>query len=756
MPDRDSRGRRVDGVRRVAAAARRLRETAGSAELARALGAEVQELFAPTCALVVLPGATLRLTQAAGHWREAAGTPDPAPAGLVEPIQDAKGEPLGRIALDGTFDAEDAALLSLLAQAAGAAAERIELSERLRWLEQRYFDFRDIASDWLWETDERHRFRARNDPQAEVGGLPAAAVVGRTRWELAGADPKAPTWAAHIADMEAHREFREFEYGIARPDGGITFVRVSGRPYHGPDGRFLGYRGVATDVTSRRELEAAYRQMFEHNPNPMWIYDLETFAFLAVNDAAVARYGYSREEFARMRLEDIRPPEDVERMRTSIAAQSPTWTSVGVWRHLTKDGRVRQVEMDTYRTEFAGRPAVTVLVRDVTERLEAEARLAETEERLRQAQKLESLGQLTGGVAHDFNNLLTVILGNLELIRENPATPASLGRSLAAIQRGAERGADLTRHLLAFARRQALDPRPTDVNALLQGLRNLLPRVLGETISLRVVPAADLRTAMVDAGQLEAALLNLALNARDAMPEGGKLTIETRNGEIDAAHAAADPDITAGDYVLVTVSDTGVGMSPDVRARAFDPFFTTKQTGKGSGLGLSMVYGFIKQSGGHVKLYSEPGHGTAVNLYLPCADAPQASAPAQPPATGGRETILVVEDDEMVRTIAVDQLTSLGYRVLAAETGATALKVLETAGPVDLLFTDMVMPGGMNGRELAEQAHARWPGLKLLFTSGYTEDAILQQAQLDPNVRLLQKPYRRQDLAARVREALGG
>jgi PAS domain S-box-containing protein len=653
-----------------------------------------------------------------------------------------------------------------------------DISARRR-AEERLRDFVEISADWLWETDEQHRFVSFSESYRDTMGNDRDMLIGLKRWEIPGIVPSGGSWDEHMAALAAHHEFRDFEYRRIDAHGRTRHVSISGRPVFASDGRFMGYRGVASNITARRELEAAYRQMFEHNPNPMWIYDLETFAFLQVNDAAVARYGYSREEFLRMRLEDIRPPEDVERMRQAIAAQSATWTAAGTWRHITRSGETRLVELDTYRTEFAGRPAITVLVRDITERQEAAAKLAETEARLRQAQKLEAVGQLTGGVAHDFNNLLTVILGNLELIGEQPEGGPSLQRQLAAVQRAAQRGADLTRHLLAFARRQALDPRDTDINRLVLGLRDLIERTIGENVEVRIVPAEGLWSASIDPAQLETSLLNLAINARDAMQatgDGGKLTIETANVTLDERYAASNPDTAAGDYVMVSVSDTGTGMTFDVAAQAFDPFFTTKAHGKGSGLGLSMVYGFVKQSGGHVKIYSEVGHGTSVKLYLPrglgAADA-AAEAEKAPEVRGretilvveddemvrgpevrGRETILVVEDDEMVRGIAVDHLVALGYQVLAAGNGVEALEILESGAAVDLLFTDVVMPGGMNGRQLAERACARWPHLKVLYTSGYTENAIVHHGRLDAGVKLLQKPYRRQTLASKIREAL--
>lgn len=388
--------------------------------------------------------------------------------------------------------------------------------------------------------------------------------------------------------------------------------------------------------------------------------------------------------------------------------------------------------------------------RDITER-------RAIEERLRQVQRLEALGQLTGGVAHDFNNLLTVIIGNADLLSEELADNPQLHSLASMISKAAQRGAALTHHLLAFARRQALEPRAVDVNQLITDMNPMVRRTLGEHIAIQYVLAPDLWPALVDPAQLESALLNLYLNARDAMAAGGTLTVETSNVELDQAYAARHVEVTPGPYVLIAVSDTGVGIAPEHLSRVFDPFFTTKTPGKGSGLGLSMVYGFIKQSRGHISLYSELGRGTTVKLYLPRCSDPAARHEARTLAevqSGGHETILLVEDDDLVRDFARQQLISLGYRVLEASDGPAALAILQGPEPIDLLFTDLVMPGGMSGRDLAELGRALRPGLRVLYTSGYAENVIVHHGRLDPGVMLLSKPYHRDDLARKVREAL--
>jgi signal transduction histidine kinase len=378
------------------------------------------------------------------------------------------------------------------------------------------------------------------------------------------------------------------------------------------------------------------------------------------------------------------------------------------------------------------------------------------EERLRQSQRLESVGQLTGGVAHDFNNLLTVILGNAELLQEELAGNARLQPLAAMVVGAGERGAQLTQRLLAFARRQALDPKPVDVNQLVADMDPLLRRSLGDHIEIEFIRGAGLWPALIDPAQLDNALLNLCLNARDAMPDGGRLTIETGHAHLSNEYAEQNADVRPGQYVMLAVSDTGTGIPAEHLRRVFEPFFTTKAKGKGTGLGLSMIYGFVKQSGGHVSVYSEPGAGTTFRLYLPRAPEPARSASHRPsvaPPMGGSEVVLLVEDDPLVRQYAMEQLTALGYRVVESASGARALAVLQMGEPVDLIFTDVVMPG-MSGRQLADQALALRPGIRVLFTSGYTENAIVHHGRLDPGVQLLSKPYRREDLARMVRDAL--
>ena len=407
--------------------------------------------------------------------------------------------------------------------------------------------------------------------------------------------------------------------------------------------------------------------------------------------------------------------------------------------------------------------AYAALEEEIRQRRKAEAmvkrfrEIEATESQVRQAQKMEAIGQLTGGVAHDFNNILTVITGSIEILGDAIKDRPDLVQITDMISAAAARGADLTQHLLAFARRQPLQPRSTDVNALEIDAARLLRPTLGEHIEIESMLAHDSAPALIDPSQLSTAMLNLALNARDAMPNGGKLTLETKNVVLDESYAGMNSEVKPGNYVMIAVSDTGKGIPGSVLDKVFEPFFTTKEVGKGSGLGLSMVYGFVKQSNGHIKIYSEEGHGTTVKLYLPQAGCvPDAPAAETGIAGGvhGDESILIVEDDALVREYVVTQVSRFGYRTLAAGNAAEALAIVDGPERIDLLFTDVIIPGGMNGRQLATEALKRRAGLKVLYTSGYTENAIVHHGRLDPGVLLLPKPYLSSDLARMIRTAL--
>jgi PAS domain S-box-containing protein len=402
------------------------------------------------------------------------------------------------------------------------------------------------------------------------------------------------------------------------------------------------------------------------------------------------------------------------------------------------------------------------VTRDVTERRQAQDLLDQARERVMQMQKMEAIGQLTGGVAHDFNNLLMVIIGNLEVAQRNIDAEKAPGnrqkRAITNAMRGAQRAATLTQRLLAFSRRQPLDPKPVDPNKFITGEAEFLQRTLGENIEIETVGGAGLWKIAADLNQLQGSLLNLAVNARDAMPNGGKLTIETSNAFLDEDYCRANPEVQRGQYVLIAVTDNGTGMTQEVMNRAFEPFFSTKAIGEGTGLGLSQVYGFIKQSGGHIKIYSEPGEGTTVKIYLPrisidaATESEEASMESVPGDRG--ETILVVEDDEDVRAYLVEALHDLDYHVLHVQDSLAALGFLQQHETrIDLLLTDVVLPG-MNGRELARKALSLRPGLKVLFMTGYSRNAIVHQGRLDSDVELIQKPITQGQLSTRIRTLL--
>ena len=514
------------------------------------------------------------------------------------------------------------------------------------------------------------------------------------------------------------------------------------------------------EIVQRRATEAEllksreqFRHLFLSNPLPMWIYDRKTLKFLEVNDAAIENYGYSRAEFLAMGLADIRPLAEVDRLKAVLERDAAIHEQSSNWRHRRKNGEVITVDVFTHELAIEGHNARLAVVLDVTQRNIAE-------EQLRQAQKMEAIGQLTGGIAHDFNNLLAIIQGNIELVQERVKGDPKLAEMIDYALRASERGASLTKRLLAYSRQQPLAPKAVDVAVLVSGMADLMRRALGETIEVTTQMASGLWPTRIDPNELEHAMLNLAVNARDAMPNGGTLSIEAENTHLDSAYAEHNLEVKPGAYVMIAVTDSGMGMSKEVIEHVFEPFFTTKSIGQGSGLGLSMVYGFVKQSGGHIKIYSEPDHGTTVRLYLPCFLEAQDEKPAPDnvpiPVAHANELILVVEDDPDVHKLVLGMVESLGYRTVAAVDGPSALEALELVGKVDLLFTDVVLPRGMNGAALAKAAQQRQSGLRVLYMSGYTRNAILHNGQLDEGVQLLTKPFRKAELAQKLREVLSG
>jgi len=477
--------------------------------------------------------------------------------------------------------------------------------------------------------------------------------------------------------------------------------------------------------------------------------------FRAANPAWMRILGWTEEEVVGRHHLEFNHPDDRPSSEAARVQATPHGLPAYESRTLHKDGTYRWISW------VAGSEGDLVYAsgRHITAEKEAEEELVLAQEALRQSQKMDAIGQLTGGVAHDFNNMLAIVIGNLDIaLRRLERGGGGVERYLGHARDGATRAAMLTQRLLAFARQSPLSPATVELNGLVAGMSELLRRTLGERIELETVLGGGLWRAQVDPNQLESAIVNLAVNARDAMPEGGRLTIETGNAYLDDRYVAREIGVAEGQYVMIAVSDVGSGMSMDVLAKVFDPFFTTKPVGKGTGLGLSMIYGFVKQSGGHVKIYSEPGQGTTVKLYLPrssasAADASEPRVQDAPRAAFRDETVLVVEDDDSVRQMTVDALGALGYRVHAAASGVQAIHIFETLARIDILFTDVVM-AGMSGRQLADELLGRNPRLKVLYTTGYTRNAIVHNGVLDLGVTVLPKPFSVEELATKLRAVL--
>jgi PAS domain S-box-containing protein len=578
------------------------------------------------------------------------------------------------------------------------------------------------------------------------------------------------------------------EFRVRHPDGTIRWLAGRGKVERGGSGDDHWLLGSYSEITDRktlearllalnetleariqdraRQLEASFEQLRESERHFRLLVEAVTdYAIFMLdpegnivnwNTGAQRIKGYGAEEiigqhFSRFYTDADRRNRIPERMLET--ARRTGKSEAEGWR-LRKDGSAfwASVVVEAIREPTGELLGFAKITRDLTEQRRAE-------ELLRQAQKMEAIGQLTGGIAHDFNNLLMVISGHVEaLLRHLPESAgANLRRSANAALRASGRAAVLTHRLLAFARRQALDPQSLSLNTMITGMSEILRRTLSEGIVIETVLGGGLWLSFVDPNQLEGSLLNLAINARDAMPDGGRLTIEAANVYLDDAYAMT-AGVPPGQYVGVFVSDTGTGMAPEVISRAFDPFFTTKEVGQGTGLGLSQVYGFVKQSGGHIKIYSEVGAGTTVKLYLPRYYSEENAVDDQSTTVsiprGREETILVAEDDPEVRSFTVEMLRELGYNVLAAVDGHAALRMLDAHSEIALLFTDVGLPGGMNGRQLADEAQRRRSGLKVLFTSGYARNAIVHHGHLDPGVELIAKPFTFAALATKVRRIL--
>lgn len=593
----------------------------------------------------------------------------------------------------------------------------------------------------------------------------------------------AETYAA--AADPGRRALYDVEYRtIGKEDGVVRWVAAKGRGVFDHDGRCLRVIGTAIDITERKRVDQALIELNQTLETRVadaiaerkLLADLVegTDAFVQVAGPDYRWLSINRaasDEFER--IFGVRPqvgqsmldvladqPEHRAEVEAvwSRALAGETFSETGEFGDPGRQRRFYEMKFDVLRDSQGRQIGAYQFVYDVTERVEEQQRLAAAEEALRQAQKMEAVGQLTGGIAHDFNNMLAVVIGSLDLLRRRlPGDDARAARYVDAATEGARRAATLTQRLLAFSRQQPLKPEAIDANKLVAGMSELLRHSLGAEVRLESVLAGGLWRTHADKNQLENIILNLAINARDAMPGGGQLTIETANCHLDDRYAASHLGVQAGQYVLIAVTDTGTGMTDEIIAKAFDPFFTTKDVGKGTGLGLSQVYGFVKQSGGHVKIYSEPGHGTTIKIYLPRLigewSAEDEDRSHDLPLGEQQETILVVEDEAAVRRFSVDALVELGYRVLEADGASAALQLVDAHPEINLMFTDVVMPD-VNGAKLAEEARRRRTDLRVLFTTGYTRNAVVHNGVLDAGVDLIGKPFTLEELAAKVRAVL--
>jgi PAS domain S-box-containing protein len=600
-----------------------------------------------------------------------------------------------------------------------------------------------------------------NDAFERITGFTRKEAIGRTPRILQG--PK-----TQRAELDRIRHAVETKSPVRAElinytkSGQEYWLELDLVPLENDAGLVTHFVAVQRDITDRRRAEEAlrlsetrFRLVAEATGNAVWDWDI-TGGRVWWSDGMFQQFGHHPDPEGTLPTiwrANVHPDDE---KRVDELLDKLLLGGIGVlhdrYRFRRADDTWAEVENHAFVIRDDEGRAIRVIgsMSDISHRLEME-------DRLRQSQKLEAVGQLTGGVAHDFNNLLTIIIGNVELLQDSLAEDNPLRQFADMSAHAADRGAELTNRLLAFSRKQTLQPEVIDVNAVIGGIEDMLRRTLGENIDIQIELTDGLWLTEIDLAQVEASLLNLAINSRDAMREGGSLTIETANTTLDDDYVSTEAGLTAGDYVVIAVSDTGHGIPNHQIDRVFEPFFTTKSTGQGTGLGLSMVYGFVKQTGGHIRIYSEFDEGTTVKLYFPRYIGDHAAhgiAAVKTPLQRGTETILVVEDDALILQQLMAQLTGIGYEVVTASAGAPALDILRARPDIHLLLTDVVLPGGMNGRQIAEAAQAIRPGLKVLYTSGYSENAIVHRGRLDRDVNFLGKPYRRSELAAKVRQML--
>ncbi len=638
----------------------------------------------------------------------------------------------------------------------------------LRESEEKFRTFAQAVPNHVWTSPADGQLDWVNEQTLTYSGLSLKDLAGNGWAKLVHADDLAAASAAWREAL-AHGTDYEIEFRIRRADGVYRWHLVRALPIRSAAGEVVRWVGTNTDIEQQRADREALQQInmdlerrvdertrerdriWRNSPDLMAVLGSDG-VFSEVNPAWASILGWAPADVVGKRIDALVHPDDRANAENALVRASVGILPTFECRVLHSDGSYRSLAW----TAAPEGDAIFAFGRDITPDKEQKKALALAEEQLRQSQKMEAIGQLTGGIAHDFNNMLASIYGSIQLIQRKTKTGKLEGIEtlLERASASTQRASSLTQRLLAFARRQSLDIRPVDVVQLVESLEEMFVRTIGPTMSLKIELADDLWSARIDAGQLENALLNLVINARDAMPEGGHLRIEAENVEIDAAHAAGQVEVNAGEYVAVRVTDDGAGMPAKVIARVFDPFFTTKPIGQGTGLGLSMVYGFVKQAGGHIRIHSEVGRGTAVSLFLPrdlsggaIADPAASAAPTTHIQTG--ETILVVEDEESVRSVIVAVLQDLGYRFMEAANADAALAVFDTGTHIDLLVTDVGLPG-MNGRQLSEIATALQPGLKVLFVTGYAEQAAVRQGFLSAGMQMINKPFVIDELASRI------
>jgi len=631
-----------------------------------------------------------------------------------------------------------------------------ERLERETALEQQYRDIFENANDAIFTHNPDGALTSLNRVGERLLGCTSEEALQLNVRDLVA--PECLAEAERITTRKlAGEDLPAHTLDVITRQGQRVTIEVNSRPIR-RDGEVFGIQGIARDISERRRAEQAlrdseerYRGLFEVSPLPMWIYEVETLRFLAVNRAAVAHYGYSAEEFLSMTLDDIRPEGQMPRLVNGGSQSDTGFGGIAIWKHRKQDGTIIYVEVASSPTEFAGRNARLILINDVTQR-------QRLEDHVRQLQKMESIGQLAAGVAHDFNNLLTVIRGHSDMLNIHGFLDPAIREPLREISQATERASNLTRQLLMFSRKQVMQPRSLNLAEVVNNLARLLRRTLGEHVDLRVKAPADLPPVLADTGMMEQVITNLAVNARDAMPKGGELTIESSIVDLGERDVERNQEARPGRFVCLSVTDTGCGMDTTTMTRIFEPFFTTKAVGKGTGLGLATVYGIVKQHQGWVEVSSRQGDGSAFRVFLPvCRQTIFTPNQDQPSSVfpRGTETILLAEDEGPLRELSTQVLQRLGYRVLAAASGVQALEIWrERADEIDMLLTDMIMPEGVSGRDLAERIRSDRPDIRILFVSGYNVELVGENFALREGLDFLPKPYNPQALLRAVRRCL--